>query len=81
MTEVNEQTSLLRGSAENIINEDFEENVPSTSSFAAVFIIVNAAMGAGLLNMPQAFGLSGGIITGMTLQLVSNNILCFKDFK
>ncbi|XP_068169225.1 sodium-coupled neutral amino acid transporter 7 [Antennarius striatus] len=40
------------------------------SSLGAVFIVVNAALGAGLLNFPAAFNVAGGVIAGVTLQMI-----------
>ncbi|KAL4613654.1 putative sodium-coupled neutral amino acid transporter 7 [Arapaima gigas] len=40
-----------------------------TSSLGAVFIVVNAALGAGLLNFPAAFSTAGGVTAGVALQL------------
>uniref|UniRef100_A0A8C5BUY3 Sodium-coupled neutral amino acid transporter 7 n=1 Tax=Gadus morhua TaxID=8049 RepID=A0A8C5BUY3_GADMO len=39
------------------------------SSTAAVFIVVNAALGAGLLNFPAAFNMAGGVVAGLMLQM------------
>ncbi|XP_045888096.1 putative sodium-coupled neutral amino acid transporter 7 [Micropterus dolomieu] len=39
------------------------------SSLGAVFIVVNAALGAGLLNFPAAFSMAGGVIAGVMLQM------------
>lgn len=41
------------------------------SSLGAVFIVVNAALGAGLLNFPAAFSMAGGVTAGLMLQMVS----------
>ncbi|CAH2323830.1 sodium-coupled neutral amino acid transporter 7 [Pelobates cultripes] len=41
-----------------------------TTPAGAVFIVVNAALGAGLLNFPAAFSAAGGITAGISLQLV-----------
>lgn len=41
-----------------------------TSLLGAVFIVVNAALGAGLLNFPAAFNMAGGVTAGVTLQMV-----------
>lgn len=41
------------------------------SSLGAVFIVVNAALGAGLLNFPAAFNMAGGVTAGLVLQMVS----------
>ncbi|TSM20291.1 putative sodium-coupled neutral amino acid transporter 7 [Bagarius yarrelli] len=43
-----------------------------TSALGAVFIVVNAALGAGLLNFPAAFYMAGGVVSGVVLQMVSN---------
>lgn len=40
------------------------------SLLGAVFIVVNAALGAGLLNFPAAFNMAGGVTAGVTLQMV-----------
>ncbi|XP_016888090.1 sodium-coupled neutral amino acid transporter 7 [Cynoglossus semilaevis] len=39
------------------------------SSTSAVFIVVNAALGAGLLNFPAAFSMAGGVTAGVMLQM------------
>ncbi|XP_046897329.1 putative sodium-coupled neutral amino acid transporter 7 isoform X1 [Hypomesus transpacificus] len=39
------------------------------SAFGAVFIVVNAALGAGLLNFPAAFYMAGGVTAGVVLQM------------
>ncbi|XP_030581980.1 sodium-coupled neutral amino acid transporter 7 [Archocentrus centrarchus] len=39
------------------------------SSMGAVFIVVNAALGAGLLNFPAAFNMAGGVTAGVVLQM------------
>ncbi|KAM3876646.1 sodium-coupled neutral amino acid transporter 7 [Diretmus argenteus] len=39
----------------------------SVSSLGAVFIVVNAALGAGLLNFPAAFNMAGGVTAGVLL--------------
>ncbi|CAN0416192.1 unnamed protein product [Lampetra planeri] len=41
-----------------------------TAAAGAVFIVVNAALGAGLLNFPAAFGEAGGVVAGFSLQMV-----------
>lgn len=42
----------------------------ATSALGAVFIVVNAALGAGLLNFPAAFSMAGGVAAGIALQMV-----------
>ncbi|XP_030059455.1 sodium-coupled neutral amino acid transporter 7 [Microcaecilia unicolor] len=41
----------------------------ATSTIGAIFIVVNAALGAGLLNFPAAFSTAGGVVAGMALQM------------
>jgi len=43
----------------------------TTSTIGAIFIVVNACLGAGLLNFPAAFSTAGGLAAGVTLQMVS----------
>lgn len=43
----------------------------TTSTLGAIFIVVNACLGAGLLNFPAAFSTAGGVAAGVTLQMVS----------
>ena len=42
-----------------------------TSWYATVFLVVNAALGAGLLNFPKAYDQSGGIVVAVIVQAVS----------
>ena len=39
-----------------------------TSTLGSIFLIVNAALGAGLLNFPKAFDLAGGVLTAVLVQ-------------
>ncbi|NXG80914.1 S38A6 protein, partial [Baryphthengus martii] len=41
----------------------------ATSALGAIFIVVNAALGAGLLNFPAAFSMAGGVAAGIALQM------------
>ncbi|XP_023582626.1 sodium-coupled neutral amino acid transporter 7 isoform X2 [Trichechus manatus latirostris] len=41
----------------------------TTSTLGAIFIVVNACLGAGLLNFPAAFSTAGGVAAGITLQM------------
>ncbi len=43
--------------------------------FGAVFIVVNAALGAGLLAFPLAFYQAGGYAQGIAIELVSRSVL------
>ncbi len=48
----------------------------NSSSFGAVFIVINAAMGAGLLTFPFAYFLTGGWQWGIVVQLVRIALYC-----
>ena len=45
-------------------------NFSGSSWFASVFLVVNAALGAGLLNFPQAYQQAGGVLTAIVIQAV-----------
>jgi hypothetical protein len=45
--------------------------VVGSSWFASAFLVVNAALGAGLLNFPAAYDQSGGLVVAIGIQLVS----------
>ena len=38
----------------------------------AVLLVVNAALGAGILNFPQAFAECGGVLNGLVIELVGH---------
>ena len=42
----------------------------STSTLGAIFLIINAALGAGLLNFPKAFDTAGGVLVAVMVQAV-----------
>ncbi|KAG1650505.1 putative sodium-coupled neutral amino acid transporter 7 [Nymphon striatum] len=76
------QSSVMSENSQSCIEEDMvESQVPSiqfhlvlggqaerSSWFAAVFLIINACLGAGLLNFPQAYDLAGGIGVAVVIQ-------------
>ena len=73
--EDDEYTPLLGGNVQEKVEERaWEVRLPqgNTSPFGAVFIIVNAALGAGLLTFPLAFYLAGGILPALAVTLVSS---------
>lgn len=43
----------------------------SSSAIGAIFIVVNAALGAGLLAFPQTFYNAGGVAYGVLIEVVS----------
>uniref|UniRef100_F7FA13 Sodium-coupled neutral amino acid transporter 7 n=1 Tax=Ornithorhynchus anatinus TaxID=9258 RepID=F7FA13_ORNAN len=66
-----ERARLLQSpSVDTVPKADGEEGDPrSTSTLGAVFIVVNACLGAGLLNFPAAFSTAGGVAAGVALQI------------
>ncbi|XP_060693825.1 sodium-coupled neutral amino acid transporter 7 [Hemiscyllium ocellatum] len=62
--EAEEKTSLLQNPASHSRKRE-----GGTPAYGAVFIVVNAALGAGLLNFPYAFFVAGGVVAGIVLQL------------
>lgn len=42
-----------------------------SSALGAIFVVTNAAMGAGMLSFPYAFYLAGGWYWGLTVEMVS----------
>ncbi|XP_006616903.1 putative sodium-coupled neutral amino acid transporter 7 [Apis dorsata] len=45
-------------------------NRSGTNVISTIFLIVNATLGAGLLNFPQAFDKAGGLVTSISIQLI-----------
>ena len=43
--------------------------------FRAMFVVANAALGAGMLNFPQAYAQAGGIVNALAIQTVGSLIL------
>lgn len=64
----NESTSLLRNNP--VENQQIENRESGISWYFAVFLIVNAALGAGLLNFAKAFDNAGGILVSSIVHLV-----------
>ncbi|KAH0619414.1 hypothetical protein JD844_000027 [Phrynosoma platyrhinos] len=57
-----ERARLLQSPCVEMAPKEDEGHGPtSTSALGAVFIVVNAALGAGLLNFPAAFSMAGGV--------------------
>ncbi|XP_064611392.1 sodium-coupled neutral amino acid transporter 7-like [Liolophura sinensis] len=44
------------------------EQLTGTSWYASIFLVVNAALGAGLLNFPDAYHQAGGVVIALALQ-------------
>ncbi|KAJ6666140.1 hypothetical protein lerEdw1_001044 [Lerista edwardsae] len=65
-----ERARLLQSPSVETGPKSREEQRPAaTSMLGAVFIVVNAALGAGLLNFPAAFSMAGGVAAGIALQM------------
>lgn len=76
-TDSGERARLLQSPSVDIVPKNEGETSPggldrgTTSTLGAVFIVVNACLGAGLLNFPAAFSTAGGVAAGIVLQMVS----------
>lgn len=65
-----ERAWLLQSpSVDSVQHLDPDRRSSGVSSIGAVFIVVNAALGAGLLNFPAAFNMAGGVTAGVVLQM------------
>jgi len=63
LTNPSSDLAALRSSVGNVARV-------GTSTIGTIFLIVNAALGAGLLNFPQAFDQAGGVQVAMIVQSV-----------
>lgn len=76
-TDAGERARLLQSPCVDVVPKSEGEASPgdpdsgTTSTLGAVFIVVNARLGAGLLNFPAAFSTAGGVAAGIALQMVS----------
>lgn len=74
-TDSGERARLLQSPSVDIVPKNEGETSPggldrgTTSTLGAVFIVVNACLGAGLLNFPAAFSTAGGVAAGIVLQM------------
>ncbi|XP_026233926.1 putative sodium-coupled neutral amino acid transporter 7 [Anabas testudineus] len=65
-----ERAWLLQSpSVDSVQHLETDRQRGGVSSMGAVFIVVNAALGAGLLNFPAAFNMAGGVTAGVMLQM------------
>ena len=62
-------SSINESSSEEEFTKLTQKEKEGTSPIGSVFIIVNAALGAGLLSFPQAFVFAGGVIEALILEL------------
>lgn len=60
---------MLLCTAPNPSNRDNQAIRSGTSVPSTIFLIVNATLGAGLLNFPQAFDKADGLVTSISIQL------------
>ncbi|XP_041047376.1 putative sodium-coupled neutral amino acid transporter 7 isoform X2 [Carcharodon carcharias] len=70
--EAGEKASLLQNPLTTEQLRSSSKREGDTPAYGAVFIVVNAALGAGLLNFPYAFFVAGGVVAGIVLQLASS---------
>ena len=55
------------------VHKEFVEGLPI---WRAALLVVNSALGAGILNFPQAYAECGGIATAFTIQMVGVFLSC-----
>ena len=60
-------TSVQQPDDKPPVHVEFAEGLPI---WRATLLIVNSALGAGILNFPQAYADCGGITTAITIQMV-----------
>lgn len=79
-TDAGERARLLQSPCVEVGPRSAEEQRPAaTSILGAIFIVVNAALGAGLLNFPAAFSMAGGVAAGIAMQMVRmETLFCTK---
>lgn len=91
-TDAGERARLLQSPCVDVVPKREGEASPgdpdsgTTSTLGAVFIVVNACLGAGLLNFPAAFSTAGGVAAGIALQMVSalaveGSLICRGGFE
>ncbi|XP_041506724.1 putative sodium-coupled neutral amino acid transporter 7 isoform X2 [Microtus oregoni] len=74
-TDAGERARLLQSPCVDMAPKSEGEASPgdpdrgTTSTLGAIFIVVNACLGAGLLNFPAAFSTAGGVAAGIALQM------------
>ena len=61
-------SSTQRPNDKPCVHVEFVEGLPI---WRATLLVVNSALGAGILNFPQAYAECGGITTALTIQMVS----------
>ena len=65
----NDQNQLLSETETDSDNSD-QSIHEGTSTLGTIFLIINAALGAGLLNFPKAFDKAGGVAVAVLVQAV-----------
>lgn len=72
--EVMLRTGIQASGDQNVVEvptvEESKLSTGKSSAFGAVFIVINAALGAGLLAFPLAFYSAGGVIPGILIEIV-----------
>lgn len=66
-----ESTALLHN---NSVQYELQEQNKGITWYFGVFLIVNAALGAGVLNFARAFHTAGGILVSSLIHLVIFNL-------
>ena len=68
----NSDDHIVAGSLTSDSSADSTPQMYGLPLHRAVVVVANAALGAGMLNFPQAYDKSGGLVNALTVQTVSN---------
>ena len=74
--ELDNNLSVQQPDDKPCVHVEFEEGLPI---WRAALLVVNSALGAGILNFPQAYAECGGIATALTIQMVGVLLSCQCD--
>ena len=74
-------------SSKSELSETIKSNTISVSSDEAglplpraIFVVTNAALGAGMLNFPEAYSRTGGVAEALAVQAVNVFVVCLFVF-
>ncbi|XP_046360378.2 putative sodium-coupled neutral amino acid transporter 7 [Haliotis rufescens] len=71
-----EEVGLLTGRK----GKDAPAVIKGSSWFSSAFLVVNAALGAGLLNFPQAYDQAGGVLIAIVIQTIMMTFVVMAIF-
>ena len=75
--ELDNTLSIQQPDGKPPVHVEFAEGLPI---WRAALLVVNSALGAGILNFPQAYAECGGVATALTIQMVGVFLSCQCGF-